>query len=100
MPPDVAGHYEKLSPKAKEETFKGLSGSTFGNSHRDAFVKGTVMGMDTFKLTTDKLEEQVQAGKMTRKDFESEKANLQKLKGLSPAARDAYVEMILLQQGK
>ena len=100
LPPDVAGRYEKMSPKARETMFTQLSGSTWGNSHRDAFVSGKVMGMDTFSYMDDQVKAKVGRGQMSAKEADGLRADLQQLKKLSPKQRDAIAEMILLQQGK
>ncbi|MBT9587083.1 peptidoglycan-binding protein [bacterium] len=100
LPPEVAGRYEKMSPKARETMFTQLSGSTWGNSHRDAFVNGKVMGMDTFSYMDDQVKAKVGRGQMSVKEADGLRADLQQLKKLSPKQRDAIAEMILLQQGK
>ena len=100
LPPEVSGRYEQLSSKVKQTMFQQLSGSTWGNSHREAFVNGTVMGMDTFAYMTDQLQAQVKEGKISGREANEMKGDLQKLKRLSPRQRDAVAEMILLQQGK
>jgi hypothetical protein len=100
LPPEVSERLEKLPPKARETMFKQLSGSTWGNSHRDAFVNGKVMGMDTFAYMDDQMKAKVSEGKMSQREAEVLRADLQQLKKLSPKQRDAIAEMILLQQGK
>lgn len=97
LPPEVAGVYEKLSPKMRNQFAEQLSGSTFGVSHRDAFVSGHAMGMDTFSYMGDKLKESVASGKISAKDAEGLQKALPQLAKLNPKQRDAIAEMILLQ---
>lgn len=100
LPKDISGRYSQLSPNMKTQFYTQLSGSTFGVSHRDAFVRGTAMGMDTFNLMGEKLTAAAQQGKITPKEAAAIQGDLAKLRNLSPTERDAVAEVIMLQRGR
>lgn len=100
LPPEVAGRYEQLSPKMRQTMFEKLSGSTWGNSHREAFVKGTVMGMNTFNYISDQIQQKVASGEMSKKDGDGLRADMQRMARLTPQQRDAIAEMFILQGGR
>ncbi|MFN8612134.1 MAG: peptidoglycan-binding protein [Vulcanimicrobiota bacterium] len=97
LPPEVAGMYEKLSPKMRADFGKQLNGSTFGVSHREAFVTGHAMGMDTFSYMADGLAGKVKDGSLSAKDAESLQKALPLLSRLTPKQRDAIADMFILQ---
>ena len=97
LPPEVSSLYEKLSPKMRDQFSQQLDGSTFGVSHRQAFVSGRAMGMDTFSYMSDQLKEKVGQGKISSKDAEGLQKALPLMRNLNPKQRDAIAEMILLQ---
>lgn len=97
LPPEVSGMYDKMSTKARDEAGKQLSGSTFGVSHRDAFVTGQAMGMDTFNYMGDSVKKGMASGKINPKEGEAMLKALPSLRNLSQKQRDAIAEMLILQ---
>lgn len=100
LPPDLANRYATLSPTMREKMFTQMNGSTWGFSHREAFVNGSAMGQDAFKMMGDKLEEAAAAGKLNPKEVAVLQGDLGKIRRLSPTQRDAIAEAILLQGGR
>lgn len=100
LPPEVSGRYEQLSPKMRQSMFTQLNGSTWGNSHREAFIKGSVMGMDTFSIMSDKVQTAVSNGELSRKEGDALRGDFQRLSRLTPRERQAIAEMFMLQGGK
>ena len=97
LPPEVSGMYDKMSPQARKEAGVQLSGSTWGVSHREAFVTGQAMGMDTFSYMGDKVKKEMAAGTMSAKEGETMLKALPALRNLSSKQRDAIAEMLILQ---
>ncbi|MBN9417162.1 hypothetical protein ABS71_12755 [bacterium SCN 62-11] len=97
LPPEVSGMYDKMSPQARKEAGVQLSGSTWGVSHREAFVTGQAMGMDTFSYMGDKVKKEMAAGTMNAKEGEAMLKALPALRNLSSKQRDAIAEMLILQ---
>lgn len=97
LPPEVTGMYDKMSNKARDEAGKQLSGSTFGVSHRDAFVTGQAMGMDTFNYMADSVKKGMTEGKINAKEGEAMLKALPSLRNLSQKQRDAIADMLILQ---
>ena len=97
LPLAVTGMYEKMSPNARQEAGKQLTGSTWGVSHRDAFVTGQAMGMDTFNYMGDKVKKEMAAGTMNAKEGEAMLKALPQLRALSNKQRDAIADMLILQ---
>ncbi len=99
IPPDLAGRYGELSPKLKKALYEQLSGSTWGVSHKDAFVRGSAMGQDTFQMMGDKLKDAANEGSLKASEVRKILTDLPRLRQLSSQQRQAMVEAILLQRG-
>lgn len=97
LPPEVSSMYDKMSTKARDDAGKQLAGSTFGVSHRDAFVTGQAMGMDTFNYMGDSVKKGMAAGKINAKEGEAMLKALPSLRNLSQKQRDAIADMLILQ---
>ncbi|MBX3170149.1 MAG: peptidoglycan-binding protein [Candidatus Eremiobacteraeota bacterium] len=97
LPPEVTGMYDKMSSKARDEAGKQLAGSTFGVSHRTAFVTGQAMGMDTFNYMADSVKKGIADGKINPKEGEAMLKALPSLRNLSQKQRDAIADMLILQ---
>ena len=100
LPPQVAGRYGQLSPQVRQQLFQQLSGSTWGVSHREAFVRGSAMGMDTFNMMGDKLNKAASEGKISQREAQELQQDMKRLRALSPEQRSLVAEVIALQQGQ
>lgn len=100
LPAQVSGRYGQLSPQVRQQLYQQLNGSTWGVSHRDAFVRGSALGMDTFKMMGDKLNQAAAQGKISRREAEQLQADMQRLRALSPEQRSLVADVILWQRGR
>lgn len=100
LPPQISQRYGQLSPPVRQQLYQQLSGSTWGVSHRDAFVKGSAMGMDTFSMMGDKLKEAATQGKISQREAQQLQADMQRLRALTPSQRSLVAEVIMLQRGR
>ncbi len=100
LPPQVSGRYGQLSPQVRQQLYQQLNGSTWGVSHRDAFVRGSAMGMDTFKMMGDKLKKAAAEGKISQREAEQLQQDMGRLRALTPEQRTLVADVILLQRGR
>lgn len=100
LPPQISERYGQLSPRVRQQLFQQLSGSTWGVSHREAFVRGSAMGMDAFKMMGDKLQKAAAEGKISPTEARQLQQDMQQLRALRPEQRSLVAEVILLQKGR
>jgi len=100
LPAPISQRYGQLSAPVRQQLYQQLSGSTWGVSHRDAFVKGSAMGMDTFSMMGDKLKEAATQGKISQREAQQLQADMQRLRALTPNQRSLVAEVIMLQRGR
>jgi hypothetical protein len=103
LPSDFADLYGRFNPRQKKVIFNLIEGKThflFVTIHnREAFINGSVAGTDAFPQMLDKIDDQVDAGHLTRTEGDEMKASMSKLKPLTPQQRETIARLIEVDQG-
>jgi hypothetical protein len=98
LPGSAKSAYRELTPQHKQLFFDKLQGSTsvffVTVNNRDAFVKGSVAGFDTFDQMQKKLDESISAGKIDPNLKPALTSCIEMFRQMSPAQRDAVVHLL------
>lgn len=100
LPRDFTHKYAHLTPAQKSMMYKQLSGSTWGVSHKEAFIKGKAFGTDAFQVMTEKLDKAAHKGTLSSDEVSSLKSDIARLREMTPAQRHVIAEIIMLQRGQ
>jgi len=99
IPDGVSGRYKGFNAAQRAYMLREITGRThvgpFSVSNREAFVKGSVAGIDAFSRMGEKIDGSQQKGELTRREAEELKAGLPGMKSLTPAQRDALATVIV-----
>jgi hypothetical protein len=98
IPREEAGRFKDYNAQQRSVMYKDITGKTWVGfvavSNREAFVNGSVMGIDAFFRMSERLDAHVKQGHLTAAEAKQMKEGLPGLKALSPAQRDAIATVI------
>ncbi|MCE1248956.1 MAG: hypothetical protein LWY06_20150 [Firmicutes bacterium] len=99
LPKQVIERFKEYSSSQKKVMYKDISGKTslgvIKVNNREAFVKGSVMGVDVFSQMGPKIEAHAEKGEITKAEAKEMKAGISDLKALSSTQRDAIATLIM-----
>jgi hypothetical protein len=104
LPQPVVQRYQGLNSNQKRVLGQELAGKTrlglIVVQHREAFVKGTAMGMDAFPRMIDTLQSRVEKGHLTAAEGAPLIEAVEQMRSLTPAQRDSVATVIQLETAK
>lgn len=102
LPTDVMQRYGDMNANQRQAMVRHLSGSTriafVTINHKDAFIKGTAMGVDAFPKMKEQLDDDVTDGRLKSSEAEQLKSTLDRVKELSQDQRSTIARFILLER--
>lgn len=103
LPSTAKSAYKQLTEQHKQLFFNKLQGSTnvlfVTVNNKDAFIKGSVAGFDTFDQMQKKLDESVASGKIDAKLQSSLTTCIQMFRQMTPTQREAVVQLLQVDLG-
>lgn len=98
IPSDVAGRFKGYNPRQRAVMYKDITGKTWlgpvAVNNREAFVNGSVAGVDVFSRMDDSLDAHVKKGRLTAAEAKEMKDAIPGLKVLTAAQRNAIATVI------
>lgn len=98
MPEDVVSLYKLMPLDDKKEMNKELHGKTtvlfWTVDHKEAFIKGTAMGRNTFDEMANSIDEDVRKKKLTKEEADVRKGAIGLFRTLTPDQRRAFVRLL------
>lgn len=104
LPTSSADAYGRMNENQRNVISQLLSGKTrivfVTIDNREAFINGKVAGQDAFPHMLDRIDEEVENGRLTRTEGDQMKSSMGLLKVLTPEQRDTVARLIQLDRGK
>lgn len=98
IPAAMVAMYREMTPQDKAELAAELRGTTgflvFQVSNRDAFMKGEILGQNTFDMMDSTVDAKYQGGQITRAKALWKKRGISIFRTLTPAQRDAIATLM------
>lgn len=104
LPASSADAYGRLNDNQRSVISQLLSGKTrivfVTIDNREAFINGKVAGQDAFPHMLDRIDAEVENGKLTRPEGDQMKSSIGLLKVLTPEQRETVARLIQLDRGR
>lgn len=102
VPDSAATMFRSYSSNQKRYLYETFTGETrvglMSINNRDAFVKGRALGQDVFPYMSQNLHKAVLTGELSQSEMQQLDANLDAMKQLSPAQREAIANLVVADQ--